>query len=170
MPKIVVNSTPLIILCNIDKLSILKELYGEVCVPEAVFNEVTAKPDTACLKLKEANNWIKIIKIPQNEKLKIYRARLHSGEVEVMILAQKEPIADLVIIDDNAAKTTANFLGLKVTGTLGVLLKAKKEGLIKEIKPLIKTMKELGFYISDKIEQLIITLSGEDDEGIIGKQ
>ena len=161
MPKIVVNSTPLIILCNIGKLSILKDLYGEILIPEAVYNEVTVKSDTACLALKEDNSWIKIIKIQQNEKLKIYRARLHSGEVEVMILAQKEPIADLVIIDDNAAKTTAKFLGLKVTGTLGVLLKAKKSGLIEEIKPLIETMKKQGFYISDKIEQLILTLSNE---------
>ena len=151
MPKIVVNSTPLIILCNIGKLSILKDLYGEIYIPEAVYKEVMAKTDTACLTLKETNDWIKIIKIPAKEKLKIYRARLHSGEVEVMLLAQKEPIADLVIIDDNAAKTTAKFLGLKVTGTLGVLLKAKKVGLIKQIKPLIKSMKELGFYISTKI-------------------
>ncbi len=144
MPKIVVNSTPLIILCNLNSLSILKELYGEIIIPEAVFNEVTAKQDTACQKLKTEIGWIKIIKIPQNEKLKIYRARLHSEEVEVILLAQKNPVADLVIIDDNAAKTTAKFLGLKVTGTLGVLLKAKRNGIIKEIKPYIKTMKKQG--------------------------
>ena len=81
MLKVVVNSTPLIILCNINLLYILKELYGEILIPEAVFNEVTAKQDTACQKLKTEIGWIKIIKIPQNEKLKIYRARLHSGEV-----------------------------------------------------------------------------------------
>ena len=52
MPKIVVNSTPLIILCNIGKLSILKDLYGEILIPEAVYNEVTVKSDTACLALK----------------------------------------------------------------------------------------------------------------------
>lgn len=162
MPKVVVNSTPLIILCNINLLSVLKELYGEIFIPEAVFNEVTAKQDdTACKKIKTETDWIKIVKIPQNEKLKIYRARLHSGEVEVMLLAQKKPAADLVIIDDNAAKTTAKFLGLKVTGTLGVLLKAKKNRIIKKIKPYIKKMKEKGFYISDKIEKLVLSLSDE---------
>ena len=161
MPRIIVNSTPLIILCNIGKLSILKDLYGEILIPEGVYKEVTVKQDSACLKLNESLDWIKIIKIPQNEKLKIYRARLHLGEVEVMLLAQKNPTADLVIIDDNAAKSTAKFLGLKVTGTLGVLLKAKKVGLIKEIKPLIGTMKEKGFYISGKIEHFVLSQSRE---------
>lgn len=55
----------------------------------------------------------------------MYQAKLHAGEVEVMILAQEEPPANLVILDDNAAKKTAKYLGLKVTGTLGVLIKAK---------------------------------------------
>ena len=56
----------------------------------------------------------------------VYKAKLHAGEVDVMILAQSKPPADLVIIDDNAAKKTAKYLGLKVTGTIGVLLKAGK--------------------------------------------
>ena len=46
----------------------------------------------------------------------MYRAKLHDGEAEVMILAQEASTADLVIIDDNAAKKTAKFLGLHVTG------------------------------------------------------
>ena len=166
MPKkVVINSTPFIILCNIGKISILKDLYGEIQIPEAVYKEVTAKKDSACSKLNEFNDWIKIVNIPQNEKLKIYRARLHSGEVEVMILAQREPIADLVIIDDNAAKSTAKFLGLNVTGTLGVLLKAKKKGLIKDIKPILNNIKEHGFYISDNLEKLVLELSEEKDNG-----
>lgn len=45
--------------------------------------------------------------------------------------------ADLLIMDDNAAKKTAKYLGLTVTGTMGVLLRAKKEGLIREVRPLI---------------------------------
>ena len=63
----------------------------------------------------------------------MYQAKLHAGEVEVMILAQETPKADLVVLDDNAAKKTAKFLGLKVTGTLGVILKAKKQGFIERV-------------------------------------
>lgn len=161
MPKVVVNSTPLIILCNIGKLSLLKELYQEIYIPEAVYKEITAKQDSACHTVSQSTDWIKVIKIPANEKLRIYRARLHAGEVEVMILAQQLPIADLVIIDDNAAKTTAKFLGIKVTGTLGVLLKAKNLGLIPSIKPLIEKMQTAGFYISDNIKNLILKAANE---------
>ena len=54
----------------------------------------------------------------------MFSARLHAGEIEVLTLAQ-ECGADLLIIDDNAAKKTAKYLGFTVTGTMGVLLKAK---------------------------------------------
>lgn len=74
-------------------------------------------------------------KIPEETNKKMYKAKLHDGEVEVMILAQGETKADLVIIDDNAAKKTAKYLGLTVTGTMGVLLKAKSEGYIKQLAP-----------------------------------
>lgn len=84
----------------------------------------------------------------------MYKAKLHGGEVDVMILAQNEPRADLVIIDDNAAKKTAKYLGLKVTGTIGVLLKAKKEGIITSVKDNIDAIRNNGFYISDTVIQM----------------
>lgn len=87
----------------------------------------------------------------------MYKAKLHDGEVEVMILAQEGDKAELVIIDDNAAKKTVKYLGLKVTGTIGVLLKAKKNGIISEIRPILDDMKREGFYISSYLEQRILT-------------
>lgn len=53
MRKIIVNSTPLIILGNIDKLHILKDLYGEIIIPQAVFDEVTNKNDLAHLQISQ---------------------------------------------------------------------------------------------------------------------
>lgn len=58
MRKVIVNSTPLIALCNANLLFILKELYGNITIPQAVFDEVTAKPDSACLQIKENLDWI----------------------------------------------------------------------------------------------------------------
>ncbi len=52
MPRVVVNSTPLIILSNINQLDLLKKLYSEIYIPEAVFNEVTEKTDSACHQIK----------------------------------------------------------------------------------------------------------------------
>lgn len=90
----------------------------------------------------------------------MYQAKLHAGEVEVMILAQ-ETNADLVILDDNAAKKTAKFLGLTVTGTMGVLLKAKSLGFISEVKPIIDRIKDNGFFITNELYNLILNQAGE---------
>ena len=154
MRKIVVNSTPLIILCGIGRLCVLKELYNEITIPEAVFKEVTAKEDSACMQIK-ASDWIHVGRVKNQSEKKMYKAKLHSGEVEVMILAQ-EMDADLVIIDDNAAKKTAKYLGLDVTGTLGVLIKASHMGMIDDIASVICEMKSAGFYISDSVERMVL--------------
>jgi len=160
MRRVIVNSTPLIVLCNIGKLEILKELYKEIVIPQAVYEEVTVKRDSACRQIISAD-WIHVEQIKDQSDKKMYKAKLHAGEVEVMILAQEGERADLVVIDDNAAKKTAKYLGLAVTGTVGILLKAKKSGIIKEIRPVLETMKAEGFYISESVEQMIL---GQADE------
>lgn len=160
MRKVVVNSTPLIVLCGIGKLGILKEMYEEIIIPPAVFREVTAKDDSACVQIKSAGGWMHVGQIKDYSEKKMYKAKLHDGEVEVMILAQEQN-ADLVILDDNAAKKTAKYLGLSVTGTLGVLVKAKSQGILKEIRPLLYEMRQKGFYISDTVERMVLEQAGE---------
>lgn len=98
--------------------------------------------------------------IKDHSEKKMYKAKLHDGEVEVMILAQEKK-ANLVILDDNAAKNTAKYLGLKVTGTLGVLIKAKQAGLIESVRPLITEMRKNGFYVSNAVERLVLERAGE---------
>ena len=161
MRRVIVNSTPIIVLCNIGLLDILKALYAEICIPEAVYREVTEKDDSACQVLKTALNWIHVEKIANQSDKKMYKAKLHDGEVEVMILAQEGVRADLVILDDNAAKKTAKYLGLTVTGTLVILLKAKKAGIIPVIAPVLEEIKKNGFYISGTVERIVLDEAGE---------
>ena len=159
MRKVIANSTPLIILSKIGELEILKNLYGEIIIPRAVFEEVTRKNDLAKEKILNSE-WIKILEVQDKSDRKIYQAKLHDGEVEVMMLA-KEISADLLIIDDNAAKKTAKFLGFKVTGTLGILMKAKAEKIISEVRPILEKMLAEKFYISDEIKNLVLKTAGE---------
>ena len=84
-----------------------------------------------------------------------YKTQLHEGEVEVMILS-REIGADVVIIDDANAKKHAKYLQLPVTGTLGVLIKAKQKGYINELKPILNRMIEKGIYISDSLIELCL--------------
>ena len=161
MPRVIVNSTPLIVLSNINYLHLLKDLYKDIYIPQAVYDEVTAKNDSACQQIKNNLNWIHICKIQDQSQKRMYQAKLHDGEVEVMILAQENQNKDLVIIDDNSAKKTAKYLGLTVTGSLGVILKAKKQGLIHSVITLMNQLIQNGFYITPEVYDFVKDESGE---------
>ena len=161
MRKVIVDSTPLIVLSNVNKLEVLKMMYGEITIPRAVYKEISAKPDSACKKMVEdASDWINVEDI-ENEMAKLmFKPQLHEGEVEVMILA-KEKNADLVIIDDNNARKYAKYLELMVTGTLGVLIKAKQKGYVSEIRPLIDGLSKSGLYLSKSLVEKCLEQVGE---------
>jgi len=136
MPEVIVDSTAIIILSNIGHLWLMEELYEEIYIPEAVLEEVRAKgePSKAFRNVEKAD----FIKIFNSEDIKasdFLASSIHKGEAEVIALA-KQIGANKIIIDDYAARKHARYLDLNVTGTLGVLLRAKNEGLIKMLNPL----------------------------------
>ena len=162
MRKVVVKSTPLLVLGNIGRLDILRELNGKIYIAEAVFKEVTEKNDAASAAIKSSTDWIQVLSIENPKDYAMYRAKLHAGEIETMILAQQSTLnADLVVLDDKAARNTAKFLGLKVTGTMGILVKAKQEKIITEVRPLLNEIVNKGFFISDRIIRSVLEAAGE---------
>ena len=158
---VIVNSTPIIALASIDKISLLKELYGKIYIPEAVLDEITIKPGSkAQLSIKSSDDWITIKTIRNTEAKKFFKVQLHDGEVEVMILGG-ELRADTLIIDDYIAREYAKYLGFKVTGTLGVILKSKEKGIIDCVKLLVDELIANGIYIEDKLYENILRIAGE---------
>lgn len=161
MRKVVVNTTPLIALSHVGQLDILKKLYGEIIIPEAVYRKLSVKTESVCKKMVDISlDWIHVDNIENQMAKSMYKTQLHDGEVEVMILS-KEIVADVVIIDDANAKKHAKYLGLPVTGTLGALIKAKREGYVEELKPILKQMVEDGIYISQSVMELCLKQVGE---------
>lgn len=158
MDKVIVNSTPVIGLANIGKLDVLRQMYGAITIPQAVFDEI--KSPSVQRQVNANRDWIRVEQINDASQKQMYRAKLHAGEVEVMILAQEKK-ADLVILDDNAAKKTAKFLGLRVIGTLGILVLAKKRGYIKEVSPVLDALKRDGFFVSDDLCDLVLRQADE---------
>ena len=158
MDKVIVNSTPVIGLANIGKLDVLRQMYGAITIPQAVFDEI--KSPSVQRQVNANRDWIRVEQINDASQKQMYRAKLHAGEVEVMILAQEKK-ADLVILDDNAAKKTAKFLGLRVIGTLGILVLAKKRGYIKEVSPVLDALKRDGFFVSDDLCDLVLKQADE---------
>ena len=160
MRKVVSNTTPLIALADIGQLELLKRLYEEVYIPDAVMAEIESEPART---LVEKAPWIKKITIKNPEKKALFRSRLHAGEVEAIILAE-EIGAELLIMDDNAAKKTAKYLGYSVTGSLGILVKSKQKGYIENVGTIMDRLVEDGLYVDQKTRQMVLKMAGEEME------
>ncbi len=89
-----------------------------------------------------------------------YLTDLDRGEAEVIVLA-REIEADLVIIDEEIGRTYARHFGLTITGTLGILLKAKQHGFISEVRPLLEALVSKGVWIGLHLLDEVLRLAGE---------
>lgn len=104
-------------------------------------------------------DWIKVTEIKDKKSL-AYFLDLDKGEAETIILAN-EINAELVIIDEILGRFHAKNSNLKVTGTLGILLKAKNKGHIDKIKPLLNEMKNKGIWLSERLMKEVTILANE---------
>ncbi len=141
MPEpIIIDISSLIALGRINLLQILCEIYNEVIIPKSVIKEF-GKLSFPCLSVKKIESNI--------IKLLITDLNLGKGEADVIALANKTGLK--VIIDDSKARKVAENMGLKLTGTIGILLKAERLGLIESAYKKVKDLKEKGFYVSDEL-------------------
>jgi predicted nucleic acid-binding protein len=158
---VVVNSTPLISLDACNQLDLLRALYAQVIVPEAVERELAAGGTTALPKGLTGGHrkWIQIRRL-RTRPAPALLAVLDIGEAEVIALAL-ELGSPLVIIDEREAHAVAQAEGLQPVGTLGVLLRAKTEGLLTVIKPSIDLMVSKGVWFSKGLIESVLRLAGE---------
>ncbi len=155
------NSTPLIHLAKIGRLKLLREFFGEVLIPEAVYREcVLEGKGSKDAELIEHADWIRVKKIREETLKKSLMLELDEGESEAVVLAI-EMKANLVLMDDYDGREVARALGLRVTGTIGVLLRAKFEGKIESIKDELEKLKKTGFWLSDGLYDRILREAGE---------
>ncbi len=159
MRKIVSNTTPIITLLTISKLELLQQIYGQIFIPKGVYEEIEQGKDKQFYADLTKFEWITIKSIKDREPIK-YLHDLDKGEAEVIVLAN-ELKADLVIIDERLGREFAEYFNLKVTGTIGILLKAKELGFIEKIKPLINQMIDNGIWINKKLIDKILNIVSE---------
>ena len=159
MHKVISNTTPILSLLKINKLDLLKELYEKVTIPFAVFQEIENGKEKQYYQDLTLLSWIEIAEI-KNPESRAYFTDLDSGEAEVLILA-KEQNADLVIMDEIMGRRFAKQLEFNLTGTIGILLKAKEKGLINSVSELLTELKEKGTWLNPKLISSIRKLSKE---------
>jgi hypothetical protein len=141
-------------------LELFQKLYKQIYIPTAVYNEIEAGKSKGYYKDLAMINWIKIVEIQDKQAVK-YFLDLDAGEAEAIVLAT-ELNADLIVLDEKLGRFHAKHAKLKVTGTIGILIKAKSEGLLKKIKPLLHELTEKEVWISKNLKRDILNKVGEE--------
>lgn len=141
---VVVNTSCLIALGKIRKLDLLCKLFNEVLVPIEVREEFTGTP-LSCMSVMET--------VKNNKQLFIDELNLGRGEAAAIALALETK--NICIIDDLRARKVAIKMGIKVIGTIGILLIAEKKGFIQSAYDEVKSLQRKGFFISNVLLEKI---------------
>lgn len=157
---VVVNTTPIISLSVVGQLKLLRDLYEQPVVPPAVRAEALIKGAhvAGVTELTQAT-WIETIPLRDPRRADLI-SDLDRGEAEVLALAQ-ELNATLVILDERMGRRHARRLGLRLTGTLGVLLRAKQQKLVPAVGPLILDMQAAGIRFGGPLVDQVLKVAGE---------
>ena len=149
--RVVSNSNPLIWLTKINRLSLLKTLFGEVIIPGKVCTETTSGESVDSILIRKAveEGWIKVLDEEAKEAQELVQVSgIHLGEAEAILLA-KELRVDL-IIDEREASATARVFGVRPMGTIAVLLLAlaKSQLTFSEFKECLDLLITSSFWLT----------------------
>lgn len=154
--KVFSNTTPFIALASIQRIDLLPKLFGQIHVVEEVIGECAAGGLIAVPPLRELD-WIVSVVAPIQPAPHVL-LELDNGEKATLQAAILEQ-ADLVLMDEKIGRNMAEYLGLNVSGTLGVLLKARKLGLLASFRGAAQLMQAQGiFYNSALIDRMAATV------------
>ena len=150
MRNIISDSSCLIALENIGMLDLLKHLYGNIIISREVATEYGSKLE----------KWMTVRDITNKTYLRILSGIVDEGEASAIALYFEIKNSTL-ILDDMKARNLAKDLGIKYTGLMGVLVKAKQEKLIGAVKPVLFKLEANNFRISENLKHSILKLSKE---------
>ena len=149
---VIADAGPIFSLAIVNKLKLLNQLFDEVRIPRAVWNEITLDNKPNFYKSIKRFFESKITEIKSFNKLTFI---MDYGESESVIL-YKELNADFLLIDDKKARHIAENFNIKCIGTLGVLSKAKEKGIIKDLRPIfISFLKNDRYYSINLLNKLL---------------
>jgi predicted nucleic acid-binding protein len=152
------NTTPFISLSSVDLLHLLPSIFNQIVVAPSVVAECSEGgrifvPDLASL------SWVSVQPV-QNERQLPALFELDRGERDTLLLAAAQP-ESLVLMDEKLGRSMAEYMGLQVTGTLGVLAKARSLGLIPSFSQAASHMREQGIYFHEGLVKRVAVRLGE---------
>lgn len=145
---VITDSGCLISLERIDRLDILPALFSQVLLPPAVQAEFGV-----------VLPWLNVVPTKDQGMVAALKMLVDEGEAEAIALAYE--LQYRLIIDDLQGRKVARDLGLQLTGTIGVLVMAKQQGIIPTLKPVIEALEKVSFYLSDALKSEALKLVGE---------
>lgn len=160
---LVADAGPLIALARVDKLSLLRRLYGQVIVPTAVQRELSIErhlPGVNVLAKALDAGWIRAQPLASGQALPDIARMLGAGEAEALALCLQED-ARFLLIDDAKGRAAARRCGIAVVGVAGVLLSAKARGELAAVGPVLDELSRVGYWLSDRLIAEVRTRAGE---------
>lgn len=162
MPKPVVsNSSPIIHLAKIGYLDLLQEFFGELLIPEAVYEECIIeggdRPEVSIIKQA---SWLRVVPVTNQNLVSLLKSEIDRGEAESIALAL-ETQAALILLDDADAREKARLYHLKITGILGLLIRAKRSGKLTSLSTLLDALRDTGFWLSATLIDRLLIEVGE---------
>ena len=156
---VVSNTTPLIALAWLKQLDLLPTLFTTVHIPEAVRNEIRAKPQAVGGGELEAADWLIVVPVTNPLAVELLLDQLDLGESQAIVLAH-ENSANL-LMDERRGRRRALQSGLTVVGTLGILVEARQQKLIGPLRPMLDLLRKLPFHMSDALYSNVLHRVGE---------
>lgn len=160
LPELICDTSALLALHQIGHLNILQSLTTKVIVPSAVQQELEAgrllgydAPDVTSL------NWM-TVRSPAAQLTLSHASQLGTGELEVLRVAHETP-GSVAVLDDQPARAVAARLGIAYSGTLGLLVDAKRRGLVPAVAPLLQELERHNFHMSPSLRHAILQAAGE---------
>ncbi len=156
---LIADSGPLIALTGVEHLDLLRSLYHRIIVPQAVVREITlSRHMSDADHFTPWPSWMERMETPSS--LDAISIILGRGETEAITVARHH-VDSILLLDDQQARRVAEALDLKMIGTAGILVRAKNHGIINTVRPILRSMRENGYYLSDRLIEKACNMAGE---------
>lgn len=150
MRVVIADTSPINYLVMLACVDVLRQLYGRVVIPSAVFRELTAEgsPGQVSAWMRAKPEWLEVLDEDAGERSELAEmlAEVDAGEAAAIRIAAGEA-GSLLLIDDAAGRAVASRLGVANTGTLGVLVAAAREGLV-DLGVMLERLQQTNFRVS----------------------
>jgi len=155
--RLVINTSPLLVLARADLLEVVGQLPLDFICPTEVLDEIAAGVALGYPDVRPP--WLTALELSRPVDL-VARATLDLGEAAVIQLAVEQQVAR-VCLDDRKGRRAAQAVGLQVTGSLGLLVRAKQMGIIATLRPLLERMQREGAYYDEELVRRVLQGVGE---------